>query len=65
MLKNRRMPDGPTISSSNISSSNSLEGHLDFIEKLQLCTLKASIDKGRHKIGITLPEKRGIREALW
>ena len=62
--KNSRVSNGATISSSNISSSNSLEGHPDLIQKPQLFTPKASRDEERHKICIALPEKGGIREIL-
>ena len=64
LKENSRMPDGSSISSSNISSSNSLEGHPDLIQKPQLFTPKASRDEDRHKICIALTEQWGIREIL-
>ena len=64
LKEDSRVPNGAAVSSSNISSSNSLEGHPDLIEKPQLFTPKTSRDKDRHKICITLPEKGGIREIL-
>ena len=62
LKEDSRVPNRPAISSSNISSSNSLEGHPDLIQKPQLFTPKASRDEDRHKICIALPETRGIRE---
>ena len=59
LKEDSRVPNGAAISSSNISSSNSLEGHPDLIEKPQLFTPKTSRDKDRHKICIALPEKGG------
>ena len=45
LKENSRVTNGAAISSGNISSSNSLEGHPDLIEKPQLFNPKASRDK--------------------
>jgi hypothetical protein len=62
LKEDSRVPNGPAVSSGNISSSDSLKGHPDLIQKPQLFTPKASRDENRHKISIALTEQRGIRE---
>jgi len=64
LKEDSRVPNRAAISSGNISSSNSLEGHPDLIQKPQLFTPKASRDEDRHKICIALTEQWGIREIL-
>ena len=58
------MADGPAISSSNISNSDCLDGHPDFIEQFEFPASKAIVNERGHEIGIAMAENGRINKVL-
>ena len=58
------MPNGPAISSSNISNSDSLNRHSHLIQQTEVPPPEALVNERGHQVGVMLSEYGGINKPL-